>query len=163
MLRRAFVPAVGLVFATAGAVLATPTRAAWPPWLSIESPVNPFDASVRGAVMLVHTALRDGQATPDDLSGTAEGIVNGARRSIPLRFEATGYPGTFAVRRAWPNDGTWVLRITLRTTTALVALDRHGGVGSVHIPTRAQANGGAPIPRAVTDRDVDSTLAEVRR
>ena len=162
MLRPVFVSAVAFTITAAIAVLAAPALAMWPPWLSIESPVNPSDPSVRGAAMLIHTALREGPAQLADLTGTAEGIVSGARRTIALRFDLTAHPNTFALRRQWPTEGTWVLRVSLRTTTAIVTLDRSGEVASVRIPTQLQANG-SPIPRAVTEREVDSALAEAAK
>jgi hypothetical protein len=113
--------------------------------------------------VLVHTALRDGPAQLFDLSGAAEGVVNGTRRTIPLRFETTSRPNTFMLRRQWPAEGTWLLRISLRTTTAIVTLDRAGNVASIRVPTEPQANGGAPIPRAVTAKELDSLLGEAAR
>ena len=146
--------AVALLALTAASA---PVRAKWPPWLSIESPVNPYDASVAGAILLVHAAIRDGTPGIADLSGSAEGIVNGARRTIPLELRATSRAGVFAVRQQWPTEGTWLLRITLASTTALVSLDRAGRVAGVSIPaTYAE---GRPIPRTVERRDVDSALA----
>jgi hypothetical protein len=138
------------------ATAAKPAHVKWPPWLSIESPVNPADASVRDAVCLIHAATHDGTPTLSDLSASAEGLVGKSRQSIVLRLDATPKPGVFAVRKQWPNDGTWVLRISLYSTTALVALDRAGNVASVRIPTTLSE--GRPIPRAVVAHDIDSTL-----
>jgi len=143
------------------ALLATSTaaahvRAKWPPWLSIESPVNPYDGSVTGAVLLVHAATREGTPTLSDVSGAAEGVVNGERRTIALRLDATSRPGVFAVRRQWPSEGTWLLRFSLASTTALVSLDGADRVTGVSVPTRMAD--GRPIPRAVVARDIDSTL-----
>jgi hypothetical protein len=135
---------------------ARPAHAKWPPWLSIETPVNPFDASARGAICLVHAAAHDGPPDISALTGTAEGLVSGTRRSIPLKRESTSRPGVFAVRKQWPSEGAWVLRITLESTTAIVALDRKDNVASVRIPTMLAE--GRPIPRAVVARDIDSTL-----
>src|SRR5438045_7021610 len=104
MTRRALLPVVLLAIATATAAFTAPSTAKWPPWLSIESPVNPFDPSARGATFLVHAVFREGQAQLSDLSGTAEGIVAGARQSITLRFDTTGRPDVFAVRRQWPAE-----------------------------------------------------------
>jgi hypothetical protein len=39
----------------------SPSVVKWPPWISIESPVNPYDPSARGAAMLVRAAFREGQ------------------------------------------------------------------------------------------------------
>ncbi|HEX3868467.1 MAG TPA: hypothetical protein VHV78_17005 [Gemmatimonadaceae bacterium] len=136
---------------------AAPAATAWPAWLSIESPVNPFDPSTRGAVMLVHAATRDGVPSASDVTAAAEGIVSGARQTIPLRLDPTSHPGVFAVRRQWPTDGAWVVRIQLRQTTALVTFDGIGNVAGARVPT-AQQNG-AQIPRAVAAREIDSALA----
>jgi hypothetical protein len=135
---------------------ARPAHVKWPPWLSIESPVNPFDASVRDAVCLIHAAMHDGTPSLSDVSASAEGLVGGSRRTIALKLDETSKPGVFAVRRQWPGDGSWVLRISLHSTTAIVALDREGNVASVRIPTTVAE--GRPIPRAVVARDIDSTL-----
>jgi hypothetical protein len=161
MTRRVFLPAALLALVTATSVVAAALPVKWPPWLSIESPVNPFDPSTRGAVLLAHAAFREGQAQLSDLSGTAEGIVNGARRSITLRFDTTGRPSVFALRRQWPTEGTWLLRIALKQTTAIVTLDQNGGVASVRVPT--QLAGGNQIPRIVGAREIDSTLAEAAK
>ena len=161
MTRRTLVSAALLALATATAAFSTPTTAKWPPWLSIESPVNPFDPTARGAVMLVHAVFREGQTQVSDLNGAAEGIVNGSRRSIALRFDTTGHPNVFAVRRQWPSDGTWLLRISLRQTTAIVTLDRAGNMASVRVPTELAS--GSQIPRVVAAKEIDSTLAETAR
>lgn len=142
----------GLLVTTAAA----PALAKWPPWLSIESPVNPFDNSAQGAVFLVHATTRDGIPTIADVSGSAEGLVAGSRRSIALRLRETSRPGVFAVRKQWPTEGTWLVRITLATTTALVSLDDGDNVSGVRIPTTMAE--GRPIPRSVVARDIDSTL-----
>jgi len=153
--------AAGIIGTAAFANPSTGRAAKWPPWLSIEAPVNPFDAHARGAVFLVHAATRDGIPNVSDVSGSAEGIVGGARRSIPLSLEATDRPGVFAVRRQWPTEGTWIVRISLLNTTAIVTFDRAGNVASAHVPTQLQS--GVQIPRAVAAREIDSTIAEAAR
>jgi hypothetical protein len=46
------------------------------------------------------------------VSGTAEGMVSGARQSVPLRLVpiATA-PGVFVVQQQWPAQGQWVLHL----------------------------------------------------
>jgi hypothetical protein len=158
MTTRALLPATLLALGMATAAFTAPAVVKWPPWLSIESPVNPFDPTSRGAVLLVHAVFREGQVQLSDLSGTAEGMVAGSRRSITLRFDTTGRPGVFAVRRQWPSDGAWLLRIALQHTTAIVTFDRSGSVASVRVPTELAS--GNPIPRPVAPREIDSTLAQ---
>jgi hypothetical protein len=46
------------------------------------------------------------------ITATAEGIVDGARRSIPLRVVAGETAGTFAVSHDWPQKGVWVVNLT---------------------------------------------------
>jgi hypothetical protein len=146
-----------------GTTALTPNIPKWPPWISIESPVNPYDSSARGALLLVHATFREGTSQVSDLNGTAEGVVNGTRRSVQLRFENTSRADVYALRPQWPAEGRWVLRINLRSTTALVALDPAGHVASVQVPIQVMANGDR-VPRAVTARDVDSLLtAKARR
>lgn len=162
MRRRITAPLVAIALILASATAASATMLKWPPWLSIEAPVNPFSPDARGAVLLVHTAVRKGQTSVADLSGSAEGIVRGVRRSVPLRFDATSRPDVYAVRRQWTTEGTWLLRITLlRNTTALVTLDDAGNVASTHVPTRMSS--GLALPRAVDAAEIDSALAHGAR
>ena len=121
--------------------------------------VNPWDPASRDVAFYVHTMLREGVPSVSDVTGTAYGLVNGARRSVPLQFGATGRPGVLSVRRSWPAEGSWVLRVSLLTTTALLTLDREGNVASVRIPT--ERTPGGVVPREVAQREVDSTLAEI--
>ncbi|HMA23660.1 MAG TPA: hypothetical protein VKP00_06690 [Gemmatimonadaceae bacterium] len=151
----------GLVLLGAASLAAKPAAVKWPPWLSIESPVNPFDPATRGAVLLVHAITREGPPAVSALTGSAEGIVNGARRTIPLRLDTTPVPGVFAVRRQWPAEGTWLLRVSMQNTTALVSLAGDGRVEGVRVPT--QHASGVDLPRAVSDKEIDSTLSAAAR
>lgn len=162
MLRRVLVPLLVLAASSLGATAPPSSRVVkWPPWLSIESPLNPWDPASRGVAFYVHALLREGIPTVAEMSGTADGLVNGTRRSVPLEFAATTRPGVFSVRRSWPAEGAWVLRVSLFNTTALIALDRDGNVASVRIPTE-QTPGGV-VPRAVSQREVDSTLTALAK
>lgn len=162
MRHRISAPLIALALILASTAVASAAALKWPPWLSIEAPVNPFDPDARGAVLLVHAAVREGRTSVADLSGSAEGLVRGARRSVPLRFDPTSRPNVYAVRRQWPSDGTWLLRITLlRNTTALVTLDGAGNVASARVPTRM--NSGLALPRPVGAAEIDSALALAAR
>ncbi len=157
MTRRALLSALCFTMCSAAAMAATPFRAMWPAWLSIESPVNAFDEASRGALLLVHAAVREGQTQASDIGGSAEGLVDGARKSVKLHLEPTSHPNVFAIRPQWPTEGTWLLRITLLSTTAIVTLNANGSVASVKVPTYAQGKWQLPSP--VTDRDIDAALA----
>lgn len=161
MSRHRLIPVVALAVIAATTAFARPAHLKWPPWISIESPVNPFDPTARGALMLVHVAFREGPSKITDLDGTAEGTVGGARRSIPLRFEETGRANTFALRRQWPTEGKWLLRLVVRQTTAIVSFDRAGNVAAVRVPM--QQRGNDSLPRAVAPTEIDSMLAVAAR
>lgn len=132
-----------------------------PPWISIEYPANPLDRTTRGAYLLVH-AFHHGTAVALPVRGTAEGMVDGKRRTIALDFGTTSRPGVYALTRQWPVDGRWMLVITVTQgkddgATALVRLAPGGEIASVEVPSRQQD--GWTIPTAVSRRDVETALA----
>jgi len=42
---------------------------------------------------------------------TAEGLVNGMRKTIPLKVISLSTAGTFAVTREWSDQGTWAIKL----------------------------------------------------
>ncbi|MGH7754250.1 MAG: hypothetical protein ACREN5_15700 [Gemmatimonadales bacterium] len=148
--------------AVVAAGFATPALAG-PPWISIELPANPYDASTRGAFLLVH-AFHHGTPVGFPITGTAEGIVNGERRTVRLEFTKTSRDGVYGLRKMWPEEGTWTLVISVNQggddrddkATAVVELDANGAVAAVKVPTRQQ--GQWTIPAGVSMADVDAGL-----
>lgn len=130
-----------------------------PPWISIETPANPYDSATRGAFLVVHT-FHHGTQLASGVTGTAEGVVAGNRRSIPLTFDTTTRAGSYALRKQWPSDGTWMLVINTggqaQGVTALVDIGETGDVSRVRVPTRRER--GHEVPAQVTARDVDNAL-----
>lgn len=122
--------------------LAAAPAVAGPPWISIELPANPFDRATRGAYLVVHTYHHDLQ-TPYVVTGVAEGLVNGERRSIRLDAQPTGRTGSFVIRRNWPSEGVWVLRLGVDDIelSAAVGVGSDGQVAFVRVPT---SRSGAP-------------------
>jgi hypothetical protein len=47
-----------------------------------------------------------------ELTGTAEGIVNGRRQTMPIDIRRLTQTGMYAVRWQKPAQGTWMLVIT---------------------------------------------------
>ena len=143
------------------AVLAmTPARVG-PPWISIEYPPSPFDATTRDAFLLVH-AFHHGTPMNFPVAGKAEGIVSGKRRSIELDFTRTSRQGVYALKKQWPADGNWVLAIDVTQeggskAGALVELSTAGDVVKVSVPTNRNREGWA-IPRAITSAEIDAAL-----
>lgn len=140
--------------------------AAGPPWISIETPVNPYDATTRGAFLLVH-AFHHGDAVAYPVSGTAEGIVNGQRKSITLTFTSTSRTGAYALRKQWGDVGVWTLVIAVKQqendlAQALVEVGEDGAVGRVHVPTRVGERN-LPFPSVASAQEIDTALRERAR
>ena len=133
---------------------------AGPPWISIEYPANPLDATTRGAYLLVH-AFHHGTPMQAPVRGTAEGLVNGERKSISLRFETTSRPGVYALRKQWGDAGVWTLVIAVvqhedDLAQALVELAPDGSISSVRVPTRREREW--TIPRRITSQEIEQSL-----
>ncbi len=56
--------------------------------------------------------------TKAQLSATAEGLVNGARSSVPVMPLAAGSPGVYLVVQAWPMEGVWAVSLSATCGTA---------------------------------------------
>ena len=97
-------PAVLALTALVAAAAPGTAFAKGPPWVSIEIPANPWDQTTRGAYLLVHV-FHHGLPMQVEPTGTAEGLVNGQRRSVPLSFEKAGRPGVYALRKSPPPPG----------------------------------------------------------
>ncbi len=141
------------------ALLAAPALAG-PPWISIELPANPYDQATRGAFLLVH-AFHHGQPVGYLLTGTAEGIVNGERRSIKLEFSETTRDGVYALKRMWPSDGVWTLVIKANqgpddAATAVIELGAQGEVASIRVPVMQRGQWTVPAP--VSLGEIDAAL-----
>lgn len=145
---------LGFAFLLAAAV-ATPAVAG-PPWVSIELPASPFSGETRDAFLLIR-AYHHFTAVQVKVSGTADGLVGGERRSVPLAIEPTSTTGLYALRRQWPREGVWVLRITVDedhgSATAVVGVGASGEVNLVRVPT-----GVGRIPRPASDAEVGAML-----
>ena len=77
-------------------------------WLEVETP-KPGDARMKNAVLVFRAEGCHGPGS--SISGTAEGIVNGKRKSIPLTFKSPATE-TFTITRQWPKEGRWALAVT---------------------------------------------------
>jgi hypothetical protein len=45
------------------------------------------------------------------VTASAEGIVDGMRKSIPLKIVPLSPAGTYAITREWPTAGSWAVRM----------------------------------------------------
>jgi len=152
---------VGLVAVTA-ATKSTPYGAALfgGPWISIESPVNPYVASQTGGLFVVHTYVH---MNPSDLpvSGRAEGIVDGKRRTVPFKLTSSGQMGTYVVRREWGDKGIWTVLLTAMpeakngwSIQAVVNVGADGEIEKVSVPRAGQRT------RLLTDAEVEQGLRD---
>lgn len=143
------------------AVVAT-AAIAGPPWIAIEYPSNPHDPATRDALLTVRT-YHHGELMSYQLTGTAEGIVNGRRQTMPLDIRRLPQAGVYAVRWQKPAQGNWMLVITSsqggsHAATALVTIDSRGGVASVSVPFDTIENGRWRVPRRVAAAEIDAML-----
>ena len=138
----------------------SPVPVVGPPWIRIEYTVNPNDATTRDAVLVVH-AFHHGDPMAFPVSGTSEGLVNGQRQSIKLEFQKASRTGEFALRKQWPDKGTWTLVIGVMQgpedrVSAIVDLSSDGQVARVNVPTRKE--GTWTVPAKVVMSDIDKSL-----
>lgn len=157
MLAAPFAAAVVLIAAAPSAALAGP------PWISVELPANPINSTTRGAFLLIRT-YHHANAVSAPLTGRAIGMVDGQRRTIELTIERTSAPGVYAIRRTWPETGTWALAIHLGegtdgAATALVGVAADGEVRSVRVPT--ETDGRHTWPRAASAEEIEGMLRSV--
>jgi hypothetical protein len=77
---------------------------------TIGNPVASQEFQMKSAAFVFRT---DGCADPAkaQVSGTAEGLVKGARRSVVLKVMPGSKPGLYAVFQNWPAEGDWVVNL----------------------------------------------------
>jgi hypothetical protein len=135
------------------------------PWISVETPANPFDNSTRDAILLVHT-FHHGTPQFMPVAGKAEGLVDGQRRSVDFTLDKSSRDGTYGVQRHWGTKGIWTLLLTATppehgsnsSIQAVVEIAANGDVGRVTVPRDAQSR-----PRLLTASEVDAALRERAR
>ncbi len=103
-------------------------------WLQLGNPEASEEARQANAVFTIKAVGCHDPASAQ-VTATAIGMVNGQRRSIPLKLVALSEPGMFAVSQQWPKDGKWVIELTGRNgelfTNTLVSAGPQG-VDRIH-------------------------------
>jgi hypothetical protein len=118
---------------------------------TIGSPVASQEFVAKNAAFVFRT---EGCADPakSQISGTAEGLVQGARRSLPLKVMALSRPGVYAVNQNWPPEGAWVVSLKGSCDGANAgALVPIGPKGFIRESSRF-------FPRAATDSEIEVSL-----
>jgi hypothetical protein len=68
--------------------------------------------NAKGKTVLAVRALVCNDLSNVQITGSAEGIRNGARESVPLDLlEVNKAEAIYAVQYQWPNEGSWVLHL----------------------------------------------------
>ena len=140
--------------AIAGALAAVATAAyAGGFYLAVSAP-DPADARMKGAVLVFRALGCHGPGS--GVSATAEGIVNGKRKSIALKLKPLGND-TYIANRQWPKEGRWVVA----ATAASIAKGPDGG------PLRITTGGVVELTDSgtvmTTQSKQDRTVVVVRR
>src|SRR5262245_47493617 len=86
----------------------------------------------KDATYFVRTA-HCGEPASMSVTATAEGIVNGQRKSLPIKLTPTKEKGVYQFARTWPSQGTWIVRLTPAgrdRAVTLVSISSDGQVGN---------------------------------
>jgi hypothetical protein len=69
------------------------------------------------------------------VTATAEGLVNGERRTIALKLTPLSEPGSYALTRQWPKEGRWVIHLSATSNIGVaeaLAVEGPGGMEVTH-------------------------------
>ena len=150
--RAAMLATLGGATLMLSAAMRTSTPAFGGPWISIETPANPYEQATRGALMLVHT-FHHGTRVNLPLVGKAEGLVDGERKSVALTLVSSSQIGTRAVRNEWGSKGIWTVLLTATegqgSIQAVAEITADGSVGKISVPMK----GGRPHLLSVAEID----------
>jgi hypothetical protein len=121
---------------------------------AIGNPVASQDFRFKTAAFALRT---EGCADPSkaQISATAEGMVNGERRSIVLKVMQASKPGVYALEQQWPAEGQWV--VTLRGTCgseSAGAIIPFGPKGFIRESSKF-------LSRPATDTEIGASLKEL--
>jgi len=118
---------------------------------NIAGPVASQDFHFKAAAFVFRT---QGCAEPAkaEISATAEGLVKGARRSVPLKIMPAAKPGVYAVLHDWPAEGDWV--VNLKGTCANATAGAIVPVGPKGFIREASKF----FPRPATDAEIEAAL-----
>ncbi len=105
----------------------------------------------KGGVMAVRT---ENCADPAkvQITASAEGIVDGMRRSVPLTLTAGTVPGAYIVSREWP-PGAWVVSLTGVCGSAKASAIVPFGPDGNYIRDSSKF-----YPRAATGAEIEASL-----
>ncbi|HEY3823872.1 MAG TPA: hypothetical protein VGL82_04910 [Bryobacteraceae bacterium] len=109
------------------------------------------DFATKSAAFVFRTEGCADPAKPQ-ISGTAEGLVDGVRRSMALKLKESSRPGVFAVIQNWPDEGRWI--VVLKGACA----DANAGAIVPIGPTGFIRDSAKFLPRPATRAEIDASL-----
>ena len=115
--------------------LAAPAFAGGGSRVMVDTPDAAAAALAPGADLIVR-AYDCGDATDAAIEARADGIVNGARKTIALKLMKTSQTGVFGLARQWPASGRWVLSFTPKrayAATTIVRVEPSGPKATVRL------------------------------
>ena len=120
-------------------------------WLQLGNPEASAEARrVNAVVTIKATGCHDPAVAK--VTATAIGMVDGQRRSIPLKLDKLSEPGAYALSRQWPDQGTWVIELAGRNDEQFTnTLLRAGPEGVDRLHAKADM-------KQFTPADVDAML-----
>ena len=121
---------------------------------TLGSPAAAGDFRAKTATFVFRT---EGCADPakSQMSGTAEGIVKGVRRSVALKVAAMSKPGVYAIYQTWPPEGEWV--VNLKGTCAEANAGAIVPIG----PRGFIRESSKFFPRPATDAEIETSLKAI--
>lgn len=112
------------VLAAALAVAAAPSALAGAPYVQVWGPHA-------DGLYAVHTYMCENPASLK-VTAWAEGLVDGQRRTVPIKLRKLKEKGVYKFARSWPEHGTWAIRMKVEkggtSPITIAAMDEHGKV-----------------------------------
>jgi hypothetical protein len=110
----------------------------------------------KSATFAVRLEECEGLATAR-ISGTAEGIVNGARTSAPVTLNPAASAGVYLVSQDWASEGVWVVNLNATCGSAKAgAIVPLGPQGFLREGTKI-------LPRAAKKAEIDAALKALEK
>ena len=118
---------------------------------TIGGPVASQDFHFKAAVFMFRT---EGCSDPgkSQVSATAEGMVNGERRSVTLKVMPASKPGVYGIYQSWPAEGHWV--VSLRGACG----DLNAGAIVPIGPKGFMRESAKFFPHTATDHEIETSL-----
>jgi hypothetical protein len=124
--------------------------------IQIAGPVAAQTYKMKSSAFVFRALGCDAPAMPE-VTATAEGLVAGQRRSMPLKVSPAQTPGVFGIFRQWPEEGVWIVSLagscSSKSASVLVATDGKGFVRESSVF----------FARPATESDIEAALKTARK